>query len=115
MPQIQTSPKSLLEHQFLFSYLIGKLLVWIPENTKYTVTNGDFSRTDGQGHKPNSNHYIRLAADLNLFLGNDFVTDSQAHAEIGKYWKSLHPLCRWGGDFKQKDGNHYSLAYKGSA
>jgi hypothetical protein len=59
----------------------------------------------------NSLHGDRLAVDLNLFRGGDFLTDSAAYEPLGKYWKSLHPDCRWGGDFiKRKDGNHFSLS-----
>lgn len=59
-------------------------------------------------------HGERLAIDLNLFIGGVFRTDSEAHAPLAKYWKTLHPLARWGGDFKPKpDGNHYSFEWQG--
>lgn len=60
----------------------------------------------GYGH-PNSNHKNRLAIDLNLFKAGAFLTASEDHKLLGEYWESLHPLCRWGGRFK--DGNHYSI------
>lgn len=60
----------------------------------------------GYGHK-GSNHKIRLAIDLNLFKDGVFLQATEDHKPLGEFWKSLHPLCRWGGDFN--DGNHYSI------
>jgi len=79
-------------------------------NETHTCTGGDlWAKT---GHKQNSNHYNRLAIDLNLFTKEgSYITDSLAHKPFGEYWESLHPLCRWGGRFN--DGNHYSIEYGG--
>ena len=63
----------------------------------------------------NSVHKQRLAIDLNLFKGGVYQTSTEAHKPLGEYWKSLHPLCRWGGDFSTPDGNHYSMAHEGRA
>jgi hypothetical protein len=70
---------------------------------------------DGQVHMVNSLHYQGLAADIDLFnKDNIYLTDTQDHKECGEYWKTLHPDCRWGGDFtKQADGNHYSVTFAG--
>lgn len=59
----------------------------------------------------NSLHGQRLAIDLNLFHGDAYLTDSEAHRPFGHYWESLHPLCVWGGRFN--DGGHYSMAHDG--
>jgi hypothetical protein len=32
---------------------------------------------------------------------------------MGKKWKSMHELCRWGGDFKGRDAVHFSFEHKG--
>jgi hypothetical protein len=69
----------------------------------------------GTGHMKNSNHYIRLAQDLNLFKESTYISVSDDYKSLGKYWKSLNPLNRWGGDFKSKDGNHFSMLWKGRA
>ena len=50
--------------------------------------------------------------------------DSMAHKPFGEFWESLHPDCRWGGnwdkdnnpfEFGENDGNHYSLEHEGRA
>lgn len=56
-------------------------------------------------------HKERLAIDLNLFRDGVYLTSTEDHRELGEYWESLHPLCRWGGRFN--DGNHYSMEYQG--
>jgi hypothetical protein len=82
----------------------------------YRFTFGDFADSDKDGgHSEVSLHYLRLAADINLFkLVNGkwtYCTLSSDHEEFGKYWESLDPECAWGGRFN--DGNHYSITYKG--
>lgn len=56
-------------------------------------------------------HELGLAGDLNLFKNGVYLTRTEDHAELGAWWKAQHPLCRWGGDFR--DGNHYSLEHDG--
>lgn len=99
---------TLREKQSLFVKLVAQLINWAYEQG-YELTFGDAYATSG--HIPNSNHYIRLAIDLNLFKDGKYQTDTEAHRPLGEYWESLHPLCRWGGRFR--DGNHYSLEHNG--
>lgn len=61
--------------------------------------------------KPDSNHKKYLAIDLDLFKDGKYLKKTEDHRPLGEYWKSLHPLCRWGGDFG--DGNHYSFIHGG--
>lgn len=61
----------------------------------------------------NSLHRLSLAVDFNLFKSGVYLTDSETHRSLGDYWKTLDPLCRWGGDFASKDGNHYSIEHEG--
>lgn len=62
------------------------------------------------GHMPLSLHEDALAMDLNLYKDGRYVVDDEGHKDLGVYWKSLHPDCRWGGDFDSKDFNHYAFA-----
>lgn len=59
----------------------------------------------------NSNHGKKLAIDLNLFKDGRYLRSTDSHRQLGDFWESLHPLCRWGGRFN--DGNHYSLEHNG--
>ena len=102
----------LLDAQQLFVLNIARLIIWAYDRG-YKLTFGESYDDDGVGHMKNSNHYIRLAQDFNLFKDNKYMTDSESHRELGEYWKSLHPLNAWGGDFKSTDGNHYSVLWKG--
>lgn len=90
----------------------------------------DYYAKKGIGSKK-SLHALGLAQDLNLFeirtyakngkvyTRNIYLQKTSDHEALGAYWKSLHPLNRWGGDFKYnpkrkgggKDGNHYSMAH----
>lgn len=104
----------------MFCYLLGKLLLWI-YSEGYAVTGGELLRTQLQANSyaasgagiSNSLHLSRLAIDLNLFVGGVYQQTSEAYKPLGDYWKSLHPLCTWGGDFQRPDGNHFSITHKG--
>jgi len=109
------------EKQRLFARLVGQLIVWA-YSRGFELTFGEALRTEAQAAAnaasgagiSNSLHKIRLAIDMNLFVAGIYQTDSGAYKPLGDYWKSLHPLCRWGGDFvKRPDGNHFSLEHEG--
>lgn len=109
------------EKQRLFARLVGQLINYAYANG-YELTFGDAYR-DPRVHgdvgvkksysSANSVHKDRLAVDFNLFVGGVYQTSSEAHSKLGAHWKSLHPDCRWGGDFSTPDGNHYSIVYGG--
>lgn len=113
---------TLREKQSLFVRLVAKLIEFANENGM-ELTFGECWRTPEQAKAnavsgrgiSNSLHTQRLAIDLNLFVGGVFIDSSEGHRRLGEYWKTLHPLCRWGGDFRKPDGNHYSLAHEGRA
>lgn len=99
----------LSEKQQVFSLCIAKLILFANESG-YKITFGDVLARDG--HTTGSYHYKGLAADLNLFKKGEYLTKTEDHAFLGECWKSLNPQCTWGGDFKRKDGNHYSFGEK---
>ena len=107
------------EKQELFARLFVEHCVWLLIRG-YNIRFGDiFAR---EGHRDGSNHYIKLAGDLNLFLDGVFLTSSFQHGPSGRMWESRHELCRWGGNWDkddhpgepgENDGNHYSLIHSG--
>jgi hypothetical protein len=107
----------LSERQQQFAHDLGKLLVWIyadPAQRPWRVSMGDVWAHDG--HMLGSCHYVRLAADLNLFVDGTYITGAHpAWYAIGDYWKSLSPDNRWGGDFQSGDYNHVSVEWQGRA
>lgn len=107
------------EKQELFSILIAEHICWLYAQG-YRVRCGDFFAHDG--HREGSNHYKKLAADLNLFRNGVYLTATADHLESGTMWESRHELCRWGGNWDkdeypgepgENDGNHYSLYHNG--
>ncbi|MCP4091556.1 MAG: M15 family metallopeptidase [Gammaproteobacteria bacterium] len=108
----------LSETQQEFTRDIARLIIWA-DSLGLALTVGEFYRTPAQARLnsragigiSNSNHTRRLAADLNLFVGGVYQTTTDAHKPLGDYWKGLNPNNVWGGDFKRRDGNHYSRRY----
>lgn len=112
--------ESLRQKQSRFALAVA-LLIQEADRRGYAVTLGDAYRTPGQAMAnalsgsgiASSLHCERLAIDLNLFRDGRYITDGEGHADLGRWWKELHPDHRWGGDFKKKDFNHYSLSSDG--
>lgn len=110
---------SLSQAQRQFSRCVAQLILWAYDQG-YEVTLGEAWRStatarvmaeQGRGIV-GSLHVDRLAVDLNLWKDGVWLTDSADHAPLGAYWKTLHPLARWGGDFvSRKDGCHYSFTW----
>lgn len=102
---------TLREQRTLFSKLVPRLIDHAFE-FGYEVTIGDCYRDPRApyGH-PTSCHKVGLAIDLNLFKDGVYLETTESHQELGEYWESLDPLCRWGGSWD--DGNHYSMEYLG--
>ena len=111
------------QKQRMFAKLAAQLIQYACAQG-YEVTLGDAYR-DPRVHgdmgvkksysSASSSPKERLAIDLNLFKDGQYLTTSEAHKPLGEYWKSLHPDCRWGGDFRTPDGNHYSMTHQGRA
>ena len=115
---------SLGDAQREFSYHMGCLLVHIGVTPNHACTFGDAyrdPRVHGEhGEKKsyssaNSDHKLKLAVDLNLFIDGTYRTDTEAHRPFGDYWKALSPHNYWGGDILDEhgnpDGNHYGRIY----
>lgn len=115
--------------QELFAKLLGQLLAWIHSHPTWRVrlAEGFVGYTDGADgdhdgpHMTGGCHYLKLAQDMDLFLVDTagarvhVTRSSPAWQEIGAFWKSLHPLARWGGDFASRDYNHFSVTHEGKA
>ena len=97
-----------------FTITIAELVIWAYEQG-YELTYSHALRCQDcpVGHK-NSNHKRRLAVDFNLFTAEgDYLTKTEDYAPLGRYWKSLNINARWGGDFSNPDGVHFSFEYQG--
>lgn len=66
----------------------------------------------GKGIK-NSVHTKKLARDLFRVVDGRVSWDLAAYAPLGAKWKSMHPLARWGGDFRNRDAVHFSFEHNG--
>ena len=112
---------SLGEKQELFMRLLGQFLSWIFQQPGMAVRGGELKRTQAQAEANAASgagisaslHLKSLAIDLALMLNGVYQTQSEAYRPLGEYWKSLHPLARWGGDFSKPDGNHFSVEHEG--
>lgn len=109
------------EQQRLFTKLIAELIQWAYTQPGMQLTLGEAYRTPEQAawnaqHGTgiaNSLHTSRLAVDLNVFVAGEFRTDKESYRALGEHWKTLHPLCRWGGDFSKPDSDHFSMEFGG--
>jgi hypothetical protein len=129
---------TLREHQEVFSRNVVILLDEIIKTPGYSVTGGEWWRSetqawiyslpfgselyaispDGKKHEyeklvgglgsSRSLHRSRLAIDLNIFFNGAWMTDHATYSHFGETWKSLHPLNRWGGDYGG-DVFHFSM------
>jgi hypothetical protein len=104
-----------------FSAAISHLVIWVNKQPGYSCCFNEVKRSEEQAKKnaatgkgiSNSLHLIGLAADIILYKDGVYQTSSEAYRFMGDYWKSLSPDFRWGGDFKKKDGNHFSVEHNG--
>lgn len=113
----------LSQKRALFSKLFAELIIWAHENGMYVAID-QVKRTQAEANAnaksgagiANSNHLVGLAGDLILYEGEnyEYKDKSEDYKRLGDKWKTMHPLCRWGGDFKTRvDGNHFSLEHNG--
>jgi len=109
---------SLIPEQAAFLLDFGKLIIYCTEVMGLTVTSGELLRPvemqqiyvkTGRSKTMASNHLRKLAGDLNFFDKNGkYICTVEALKDAGKYWESLNPKNRWGGNFKNfKDVPHF--------
>jgi len=112
---------TLREKQSLFASLVAKLIIWAYSNG-YELTFGEVLRTAAQAAANaasgagivHSLHLLSLAVDFHLYKDGVYLKETEQYKVMGEYWKTLHPLCRWGGDFHtRQDGNHFSIEHEG--
>ena len=70
---------------------------------------------DGETHMTGSLHFVGLAKDFAIYKDGEYLKTTEDYEFAGKFWKSLSPDFRWGGDFMLPDGNHFSCTYQGKA
>jgi hypothetical protein len=118
--RIPLPTKRLRDRQDLFARLFPLLLLYMDTlGVNVRASLGQVERSEQDAARlgfRRSLHRLKLAGDVNLFLirhdgSEEYITDSRVHNRAGALWKALHPLCRWGGDFRKKDYNHYSIAW----
>jgi hypothetical protein len=98
----------------------AKLIDWATQNG-YELTWGETLRTPEQAMVNAANgsgiahslHLIKLAVDLSLFKDGALLASVEDYRPLGEYWKSLDPLCCWGGDWASPDSDHFSLTWQG--
>ena len=103
-----------------FSICLAKFVVWI-YCQGWKIRWGEVLRTkeqaeiyarEGKGIL-NSVHRKKLAADVYLSKRGKVVWGIEDYRDLGDKWKSLHPLARWGGDFRRRDVFHFSFEHNG--
>lgn len=124
------APSILILRQWIFAESLGRLLeharlvvcprygVAIRMGEGYVGDSIDKPHEDTP-HLRQGTHMKRLSTDLimdKVGMGGGVVQgDHPAWHALGHYWKSVHPLCRWGGDFldakgrKVGDYGHFSV------
>jgi hypothetical protein len=124
---------TLSQKQQIFSKMLGEFLRWIYLQEGYGVTFGEVQRPEemqeiyfksGKSKTKDSKHLLKLAADLNLFIKDVYVTDNNKYRCLGQKWEELGKSyvveARWGGRFGLKpeeystkigwDANHFEIS-----
>ena len=123
---MKTRKLTLREKQSVFLRNVARLITWA-FGQGYELTGGELLRTDeqqalyrraGKSRVVRSLHQDKLAVDLLLFVKGKYISDSARYAPLGRYWCSLDPANRWGGDWDRDgetadelfpDGNHFEM------
>ena len=111
---------SLNKKQVEFSRVMAKFQVWCFQ-MGYEFIEGESYRTPYQAKEyarlgkgiMNSTHCKKLARDLFRYKDGTVTWNHSDYEAMGQQWKRMHPLARWGGDFKGRDAVHFSFEHKG--
>jgi len=107
---------TLREKQSKFAEMIWELLGEV-RRRGWEVTLDEFYRPpetaalyakQGRG-SVKSLHTLKLAADINLFIGGKYQQSTKAYEPLGVFWEGLGGA--WGGRFN--DARHFSLPHGG--
>jgi hypothetical protein len=100
----------LKEKQFMFPRLFIRLIDLMLRRGYKPILGFGYRCKECKVGKANSLHKLCLAQDVELHdAEGNYLTETEDHEQFGKFWESLHPLCSWGG--RWKDGNHYSIQH----
>lgn len=113
----------LRDKQSIFAKLISCLII-DAYSLGYEITLGEAYRSPEEAQRlanlglgiKNSLHTMRLAVDINLFKNGVYLTKTEDYEVLGLLWESWSGpdfKCRWGGRFKRRDGNHFSIEHLG--
>ena len=111
---------SLNTKQADFTRAVGKFLVWCDQagidvilaEAYRTREQAEIYAAQGKGIK-NSVHTKKLAVDLFRYLDGTITWNTEDYRKMGEKWKKLHPMARWGGDFRRRDAVHFSFEHNG--
>ena len=115
---------TLREKQSAFAFALANFITWIfNEGCEVTLSEGYVGDTDAADgdydgpHKQGGQHYLKLAQDINLFIDGKLITNAEhpAWKMLGRRWKQMDSLARWGGDWSSGDANHFSFEHEGKA
>lgn len=113
--------------RILFTQLQAKFCAWA-QSQGYEIFGDQWKREPAEAAANaasgagilHSVHLVGLAIDFQIFKdGNWLMQPTVARAveqirPLGDYWCSLHPLCRWGGNFHvDPDPDHFSITWQG--
>lgn len=114
---------SLKQERWIFTDNVAKLIQFINSKKGYKCAIGETLRplrlakiyaAEGIGVK-DSIHEVGLGVDIQIYKDGFWLKDTADYEFAGVFWKLLGVDNKWGGDFKRKDGNHFSQAYQGRA